>query len=295
MRIPVKLIRYLALMLVTASATGVSVQAAGARGQHHSTYTRAGFYQTMGQLPRAWKSPYALVQGVPMVDYGTFKARNPVTAAQYGLASYSLWLHYHDAYRLAAAVRVANWLIRTQHKNGKWVYSFPEPAPGSSEVLAPGWASALAQGQALSLLERIYRETHNAKYLRVIRSGLAPLHTPVARGGLERRFADGIIFEEYPTKQINFSLNGDLQTLIGLYDVSDLVPRGRSLFAQGLSTLVRSLGIFDSHAGYSYYSLALRTPCPPGYNAAIRDELTILAEVSRRPVFERYAKRWTAP
>lgn len=117
----------------------------------------------------------------------------------------------------------------------------------------------------------------------------------MARGGLERAYNGGFFFEEYPTKQINLSLNGDLQTLIGLYDVSDLVPLAKSLFSNAAATVARSLPTFDSNAGYSYYSLASRTPCPPGYNAAIRDELTILTQVTGRPTFERYAQRWTAP
>lgn len=288
-------IRYAAVLSVIATTLGSQVALASGRPAGAKTYSRDGFYQTMGQLPRDWKSPYPLVGGVPMVDYGTFTARNPVTAAQYGLANYSLWLHYHDGYRWAAAKRVTDWLVRTQHKDGEWEYSFPEPAPGSSETLAPGWASALAQGQALSLLGRVYRHDHVVRYLNAIRSALAPLNTPVPRGGLKRAYDGGIFFEEYPTKQINFSLNGDLQTLIGLYDVSDLVPLAKSLFSNAVATIARSLPTFDSHAGYSYYSLALLTPCPPGYNAAIRDELTILTQVTGRPTFARYAQRWTAP
>lgn len=122
-------IRYAAVLCAIAATIGLRVGIAGARPAAEQTYSRDGFYQTMGQLTRDWKSPYPLVNGVPMVDYGTFTARNPVTAAQYGLANYSLWLHFHDRYRWAAAKRVADWLVRTQHKDGKWEYSFPEPAP----------------------------------------------------------------------------------------------------------------------------------------------------------------------
>ena len=135
-----------------------------------------------------------------MVHYGTFTARNPVTAAHYGLASYSLWVHYHDAYRWGAARRVAGWLVRTEHANRKWKYSFPEPAPGSSETLAPGWGSALAQGQALSLLGRGYRHTHATKYLRAIQSGLTALTRPVSRGGFRTRVWRRHSLREYPTK-----------------------------------------------------------------------------------------------
>ena len=259
------------------------------------TQERVGVYQTFGGLPRDWKTPYPLVDGIPMVNYGTFRARNPVTSAQYGLAAYSLWLRYGDHYRWLTAIHVADWLVRTQHRSGEWEYSFPEPVPGSTETLAKGWGSALAQGQAMSLLERVYRRTHKAAYLTAIERALKPLQTPVTKGGLGRSFDHGIYFEEYPTRAVNFSLNGDLQTLIGVYDVADLVPAAQSLFTRAVRTVADNLAQFDSHAGYSYYSLASRTPCPPGYNAAIRSELRILASLTGRKVFAHYAGVWTAP
>ena len=83
-----------------------------------SAHTRTGEYQTMGTLPRDWASPYPLPGGVPMVDYGTFHARNPVTSAQYGLAIWSLWKRYGDRPRLRAALRVADWLVTRQQPSG---------------------------------------------------------------------------------------------------------------------------------------------------------------------------------
>ena len=279
-------------LVALASLLGTGVSAAKSKA---NAKERVGVYQTFGALPRDWKSPYPLVGGIPLVNYGTFKARNPVTSAQYGLANYSLWLRYHDHYRWLNARHVAEWLVRTQYPNGKWEYSFYEPAPGSTETLAPGWGSALAQGQAMSLLERVYRLTHKASYLKAIMHALKALQTPVAKGGLSRRFDNGIFFEEYPTRAINFSLNGDLQTLIGVYDVADLAPAAQTLFTRAIRTVADNLGRFDSHAGYSYYSLASQTPCPPGYNAAIRSELNILASLTGRKVFAHYAQIWNVP
>jgi len=80
-----------------------------------------------------------------------------------------------------------------------------------------------------------------------------------------------------------------------LYDVADLVPAAQTLFTKAVRTAAADLARFDSHAGYSYYSLALQTPCPPGYNAAIRSELNILASLTGRRVFAHYAQIWNAP
>ena len=260
-----------------------------------SAYRRTGVYQTFGELPRDWHTPYRLVDGIPLVDYGSFKARNPVTSAQYGLANYSLWLRYHDHLRWVVARRVANWLVRTQRHDGKWVYSFSFQPPGAGEPLARGWSSSLAQAQGLSLLERVYRRTHGATYLKAIERAIKPLRVSVGKGGLSRRYHGRLFFEEYPTAQINFSFNGDLQTLIGLYDADDLVPAAKSLFSRGVKTVAANLAVFDSHAGYSLYSIASPTPPPPGYNPAIRSELRILAQLTGRAIFSRYAEIWSAP
>lgn len=58
-----------------------------------------------GATPRDWKTPDQIIDGIPLVNYGSFVARNPVTAAQYGLANYSIWRHYGDTYRFQIATR----------------------------------------------------------------------------------------------------------------------------------------------------------------------------------------------
>ena len=99
-------------LCICAGITGIAAAAT-------STYSRAGVFQTLGDLPRDWKTPYQLIDGIPLVDYGAFVARNPVTAAQFGLANYSLWLRYHAAYRWRIARHVADWLAFTQRPDGK--------------------------------------------------------------------------------------------------------------------------------------------------------------------------------
>ena len=291
-RLAAVIVGVLLALSVVPPARSASLSSSHARVQ---TYSRTGVYEDFGQLPRDWRSPYQLIDGIPLVNYGSFVARNPVTSAQYGLASWSLWRRYHDASRLRVARHVANWLVFVQRGDGKWTYEFPETPPGSSQTLGPGWSSSLAQAQALSLLERVYSVTHDPSYLRAIENGLVPLERSVAHGGLTHQFRGRIIFEEYPTKAINFSFNGDLQTLLGLYDVDTLVPAAHSLFQRGVVSVAGDLAIFNSHEGFSWYSIASRTHPPPGYDPAIRSQLRNLSAVTGRGIFGRYAAIWTAP
>lgn len=247
----------------------------------------------MAGLSRDWTSPYKLVNGTPLVEYGSFSARNPVTTAQYGLANYSLWHRYHELRRWRAAKRAADWLLRTQTRDGAWPYRFDHTAPGGGRLRA-GWTSALAQGQALSLLGRLYRHTRDRSYLLAIRRGLRPLRRHVNRGGVARWHHGGLYFEEYSTARPDFVLNGHAQALLGLYDVDDLAPAARSLFRRGVRTLVGALPEFDG-GDVSLYSLSHRVAPPAAYNEPIRVQLRALARITGETRITRYAAKWSRP
>lgn len=255
--------------------------------------SRTGIYYSMHGLPRDWQSPYRLVDGIPMVDYPWGPERNPVTSAQYGLACYSLWVQYHDPARLRQALRVADWLVQTQAASGKWLYAFAFQPPGSVQ-LAPGWSSALAQGQAVSLLERVYHSHRRPRYLRAIHRALRPLEYTVENGGLARYWNGHLYFEEYSTPQPNYVLNGDGQALIGLYEAEPLGRAARTLFAHGTDGLAHTLDLFDSHQGHSYYNAVSKTFPPPSYDPIIRMMLRQLTRMTGRQIFARYASIWNA-
>jgi heparosan-N-sulfate-glucuronate 5-epimerase len=262
-----------------------------------SAHSRIGVYQNMATAPREWQTPYPLVRGVPMVDYGSFQARNPVTAAQYGLASWSLWRRYHDPPRVVAAIRVADWLLATQHPDGKWTYHFDYASPGTTMALDAPWGSALAQGQGISLLRRAYAHTGKRRYLRAARAALAPLRRSVTRGGLARWHDGGIVFEEYPSERPSLPLNGHLQTLIGLYDLADVSPRAEKLFHRGVRTAARIVPEYDAGGGWSLYNLVHQVgfapvATEPSYHVAHVRLLRLLNRLSPHRAFRRWAARW---
>jgi hypothetical protein len=279
---------------IAAIALGVLVLAAPA-----SAHTRLRGYQDMAShLPRDWVSPYPLVRGIPMVDYGGFRARNPVTTAQYGLANWSIWIHYGERRRLTAALRCARWLVRQQRADGTWGYAFPYRVPGTDGSLAKGWASALAQGQAISLLRRAYARTHKGRFLRAARRALVSMRTPVREGGLVRWYRDHIWFEEYPVVASRvLVLNGHQQALLGLYDMADKSRLARRLYSRGVRSLAALLPLFDSPSHRSYYSLVGLFGNPPllapqAYHEAHAALLRQQNELSPRAAFIKYARLW---
>jgi len=275
----------------------LALAATPAVAQAHS---RTGGYQNMAhEVARDYESPYPLVHGIPMVDYGSFRARNPVTTAQYGLANWTLWVLHHERDRLRRARRAADWLVATQRKTGQWLYRFAYRSPGTTMELPVPWASALAQGQAISLLRRLYFHTHRRQYLRAARRALAPLGRSVARGGLLRWRRGEIVFEEYPTERRSLPLNGHLQTLIGLYDLSDLSPTARRWFRRGVRSAAGILPDYDAGGGRSLYSLVNLSGFPPfladdGYHSEHVEELRLLNRLSPHRAFRRYIARWSS-
>jgi hypothetical protein len=265
-------------------------------------HSRVGVYEAFGLLPGDWQTPYARDrQGVPLVDYAFGRAYNPTTTAQYGLANWTLGLRHHSRDRIRVALRMADWLVRTQDRpSGKWLYRFALRAPGADEELPNPWYSALAQGQALSLLRRAYNRSGRRAYLAAARRGLRPFERSVARGGVVRRFHGRAFYEEYPTRAgPNYVLNGFMQSLLGLHDLADVSPTARRLFRSAFPTLPRILPLYDLGGGVSAYSLAYlhwptsRTAAEPSYHLAHVGLLMLMNRFRPSLVLRRYARAWS--
>jgi heparosan-N-sulfate-glucuronate 5-epimerase len=288
-----------------AGQSGVLAAAPGAAARanaiaYEGPYNRAGIYDVFPAVPEpGWQSPYKLRGGIPVVHYpGLGNRRNPVTAAQYGLARWSTGVKYNDPEEIAVAEHVARWFVKHQQANGEWTYSFRDViGPGPELTLEPPWASALAQGQAISLLTRLYRHTHDTRYLRSAEAALAPLLRQVSQGGLQTSYEGGAWLEEAPTTKPAYILNGFLMTIVGVYDLSDLDPAAQTLFDETVPTAAASLPAFDNGEGSSWYDLTSRYGVKPhipkaGYGPIIVKTLEVLNTLSPHEAFLHYANAW---
>lgn len=98
--------------------------------------------------------------GIPQVRYGEEFHYNPVTTAQFALAEYSRAEGVSDKF-----LEVVDSLVSRQGEAGAFRYNFSFRKYAHEEDYDPGWASAMAQGQALSALARAYALTGDKKYL----------------------------------------------------------------------------------------------------------------------------------
>lgn len=263
---------FLVLLILAASATPA-----------HAAYGRNGPY-----LDYATEPLIGPPGRIPLARYpfGTFAS--PVTVAQYGLqaaANYSVTRR--RSYR-ADALLAARWLVRHQARNGGWRYGFSFTVAGFPP-LEPGWVSAMAQGQALSLLWRANRLRPRQAYRRAALSALTPFQRSTRAGGVVGDF-DGVPwYEEYPTRPNSRVLNGFLFSLLGLYDVAPWSRTAGRLFRRGVASLRARIARFD-RAGGSYYLPGL--PASAYYNGVHVVLVGAIDSLRPAPVLRKYRGRW---
>ena len=269
---------------------------------YHGAYSPAGY--PVGPLETNIRPPTVTLSenGLPVVKYPVVGYRtNPVTIEQYGLWAYGEYVRTHSPKMRATVLLASDWLVANQ-RDGRWWYAFDFNHDGWS-LKAP-WSSAMAQGQAMSLLERAFRLTGKRSYLRTAIRAVKPVETSVAKGGLERCFFGNCglpFYEEYPSDPPSYVLNGFMFTLVGLYDLASVAP-GSSAgadFEHGMKTLRTILPRYD-YGGIPSYALSQVTikgqavDPAPAYHPVVVYLLNALNSVRPSPILRTYAKRWAA-
>ena len=158
---------------------------------------------------------------------------------QYGLGSHERYVAGEGEEWLKAAIGVGDALCEKQTADGTWQQLFD--LPHTYHLKAP-WISAMAQGEAASLLTRLHKATGHAKYAETGRKALPPM--PMAP------LPDGSPFpQEYPTDPPSHVLNGALFAIWGLHDGGD-----ETRFTNAIDALIRNLHRWDT-GRWSLYDL----------------------------------------
>ncbi len=263
-----------------------------------AAYDRVGPYY----LTYASKADYAGPKdgaGIPLLDYRgkVGLQHNPIAIAQYGLA------HFNRSRQAPASLQTflgtARWLMSHLETNREgvpvWQHHFRWPY---RRGLEPPWPSALAQGQALSVLVRAASETGDRSYLACAETALKALTLPVSEGGLSvRETGGGVWLEEYPVDPPSHILNGAVCAAWGLFDfwLATSNPRARRLFDETIETMERALPRYDT-GFWSLYELP-GGGFPPMvasflYHRLHIVQLKILFRMTGKKPFLEYAQRW---
>jgi hypothetical protein len=216
-----------------------------------------------------------------------------VSAAQFGLGCYERWLAGDGEPWLDTALRVGQFLVETQERDGSWLNQAPMR---HSFLLKAPWRCGMAQGEAASLLVRLYRETADEAFAEAARSGLQPLFRSREQGGVCALLDGSPWPEEFPTNPPSFVLNGAIFAWWGLRDVGVGLgdDAAAKAFADGVDTLATNLERFDT-GSWSLYCL-YPYPVPPVassfYHSLHITLLEAMHVLAPRPEFATVGERW---
>ena len=263
-------------------------------------YAVTGDYLTMSASPFTNFD----AQGLPQSEYYGTDYYNPVTIARFVLNQHGKYVKGDNA-ALSKMVLAADKLLALQDAGGGFPYPYTHGTPPRS--LQPGWLSAMAQGLALSAFSRAYLTTGAGKYLTAGEAAYVRLSIPIGNGGLRGSMADldptlsgYVFFPEYPYAKLDYTLNGYMFTLLGLYDWSKLANASSKDaagvdFQDGLRTLERIIPYYD-FGGYSMYDLSFITHnqplTSPNYQPVHLELLHALNCIVSSPVLKYYEATW---
>jgi hypothetical protein len=232
--------------------------------------------------------------GVPMAAGSGERRYYPVSIAQYGFMLHADWLETGAAgtmETLEHCLAVLEELKAEDERHCVWWHRFDEPKYG----IEPPWASAMAQGEAISLYLRLGQALARPSLLDSAYKAYRFMQVPVEDGGVRRRDYQGNLWlEEYPSKEPSFVLNGFIYALFGLYD---LYRVGRDTevkqdIDECIDTLVARLSDFDS--GYwSTYDLQKHELVRYYYQKNVHvPQMAVLEALTGNPLFGHYRERW---
>lgn len=189
----------------------------------------------------------------------------------------------------------ADWLL-ANHEDGAggilWRTGFPVP----KYDLAPGWISAMGQGQAISVLLRAQQLTGRDEYLETARAALAPMTVPVREGGVQVSLDGVTVLEEYPTRKPSAVLNGWIFALFGVHELAVVTgdPEARELFERSAAGLISLLPRYDIGwwTLYSLYDHGLPDLAKPFYQRLHPVLLEGLSMIHPAPALSSYAESW---
>jgi hypothetical protein len=254
----------------------------------------AGFYNDLRLKAREHGTPERALAAARALTSDR-RLANPVAIAQLGLGAWQLGAE--DPGWAATVRHTAEWLAGEIDEDGCIAYLFPMP---HTYDLRPPWHSAMAQGEAASLLVRAAVALGERDLADAGRRAVAPLCDPGSP--LVATTAEGPVLQEYPTDPPAHVLNGWISALWGLYDVGcgDGAPAAaaRSAFAAGAGAVAARLPLYELALGWSRYDLyphRLPHAASPFYHRLHVEQLRAMsALVPGERAFAVVAERWGA-
>ena len=224
---------------------------------------------------------------------------HPIAISQYALGLYDILVQsdFKDDEIKNKFMIQANWLKNNcTIKNGGafWYFNYPD----ARYNIQPPWCSAMAQGEAVSVLCRAFKLTNNEEYLKSADSALKAFFINVKDGGVINYFENIILYEEFPAGEVTGVLNGFIFSLFGLYDLILINKNANAieLFNNGITAVKNLLPYYDLGywSRYDLFRYPLENPASFTYHSLHVEQLKALYILTGEKIFNDYSGKWSA-
>jgi hypothetical protein len=251
----------------------------------------SGYYNDMRDIAGDHGSPSGALRRLEAM-ISERRLANPVSIAQLGIGAWQLAMA--DSRWLEVVAAVSDWVAGELDSDGQIAFEFDYPQPYRLE--AP-WYSAMAQGEAASLLIRAAASLKRPVLARAAERAVSPLLSSASP--LVAKTDEGPVLQEYPTAPPAHVLNGWINALWGLYDIAigsdELSAQARDAFTRGVDALAARLHLYETGWNWSRYDLfpfPLVHVASPFYHRLHVEQLRAMHDLEPRQVFPVTADRW---
>ena len=199
-----------------------------------------------------------------------------VETTQWALGCFERFLAGDGDAWLEAATGAGRHLLGIQREDGGWAHHFSM----HTYHLEPPWISAMAQGEAASLLVRLHIANGQDGFAEGALRALLPMDRSLEDGGVRSVLAGHPFLEEYPTRPPSHVLNGAIFALWGYYDVGIGLAdeRASRIFGYCADGVAASIDRFDTGrwSRYDLYPHAIANVASPAYHSLHIEQLKAL-------------------
>lgn len=233
--------------------------------------------------------------GIPKMGKGSSSYYNEVVIMNYGFILHTEILKNKNKLRNIEILKKILICLDGRKKELDDCSFWPSEKEYKRYGLLPGFCSAITQGYAISFYLRMYELFGKEEYLETAKKAYNYLKLGKDEGGVRVIDSDGYLwFEEYPSSEPSFVLNGFIYAIFGIYDAYKLNidPKAEKDYLDALKTLKENIHKYD--AGYwSYYCLLLKELVMVYYQKNVHvPQMMAMYYISGEDTFKFYAKKW---
>ncbi|MGC6428941.1 MAG: D-glucuronyl C5-epimerase family protein [Flavobacteriales bacterium] len=242
--------------------------------------------------------------GILIKEYNGKNYYNPVQIANRALYFVSSYQNTKDTIFLKWAEKYCTKLLDLSVSNDSTIlfaYQFDFALHGdSNNLMKAPWYSSMAQGHSLSLFSKMYKITNNKSYLRISEKIFNSFFLEFDEKKDDQNWLSVIDnnnylwLEEYPFIPANYTLNGFLFSIIGLYDYY-LIEKNKQayqLLCTCIYTASKNIIYFRNKGDASSYCLSHKVKSSNYHKIHIK-QFDWLYLISGDKSFRKYSKQFT--